>query len=47
MRDNQCASSKLGSIRYEEQIGNISREEADEARADQIERIYKRARLVR
>ena len=47
MRDNQYARSKLGAIRYEEQIGNISREEADEARAAKIERIYKRARLVR
>ena len=47
MRDNQCDRIKLVAIRYEEQIGNISREEADEARAAQIERIYKRDRLVR
>ena len=47
MRDNQCSRIKLGSIRYEEQIGNISREEADEARAAQIARIYKCAILVR
>ena len=28
MRDNQCDRIKLVAIRYEEQIGNISREEA-------------------
>lgn len=47
MRDNHSARSKLGAIRYEEQIGNISKEEAAEIKAAQIAKIYKTARLVR
>jgi hypothetical protein len=30
MRDNQIARTKLGATRYQEQIGNISKEEAEE-----------------
>jgi hypothetical protein len=47
MRENQCAKSKLGAVRYEEQIGNISKEEAEEIRAAQIAKIYRTAKLVR
>jgi hypothetical protein len=47
MRDNQIARSKLGATRYQEQIGNISKEEAEEIKATQIARIYRTARLVR
>ena len=47
MRENQCAKSKLGATRYEEQIGNITREEAEEIKAAQIAKIYRTARLVR
>jgi hypothetical protein len=47
MRENQCARSKLGATRYEEQIGNITKEEAAEIKAAQIAKIYRTARLVR
>lgn len=47
MRENQNARNKLGAVRYGEQIGNISKEEADEIRAAQIAKIYRTARLVR
>lgn len=47
MRENHAAKSKLGAVRYEEQIGNITHEEAEEIRAAQIAKIYKTARLVR
>lgn len=47
MREHQCARTKLGAIRYEEQIGNISKEEAAEIKAAQIAKIYRTARLVR
>lgn len=44
---NKCAKSKLAETRYQEQIGNISHEEAEEIRAAQIAKIYKTARIVR
>jgi hypothetical protein len=47
MRENKCARSKLGTVRYEEQIGNITHEEAEEIRAAQIAKIYRTAKLVR
>lgn len=47
MRENHAAKSKLGAVRYEEQIGNITHEEAEEIRAAQIAKIYQTARLVR
>lgn len=47
MRENHCARTKLGAVRYEEQIGNITREEAEEIRAAQIAKIYRTAKLVR
>lgn len=46
-QDNRCAKSKLGAVRYEEQMGNITHEEAEEIRAAQLARIYKTARIVR
>ena len=47
MRENHCARSKLGAVRYDEQMGNITKEEAEEIRAAQITKIYRTARLVR
>lgn len=47
MRDNHAAKTKLGAVRYDEQMGNITHEEAEEIRAAQIAKIYKTARLVR
>ncbi len=47
MRENHSARSKLGAVRYEEQIGNITHEEAEEIRAAQIAKIYRTAKLVR
>lgn len=47
MRENRAARTKLGAVRYDEQMGNISREEAEEIRAAQIAKIYKTAKLVR
>ena len=47
MRENQVARTKLGAVRYQEQIGNISKEEAEEIKASQIAKIYRTARLVR
>ena len=44
---NKAAKSKLGAVRYAEQIGDITPEEAEEQKAAQIARIYKTARLVR
>lgn len=47
MRDNHVAKTKLGAVRYDEQMGNITHEEAEEIKAAQIAKIYKTARLVR
>jgi hypothetical protein len=47
MRENRSARSKLGAVRYEEQIGNITHEEAEEIRAAQIAKIYRTVKLVR
>lgn len=47
MRENQTVKSKLGAVRYNEEIGNITHEEAEEIRAAQIAKIYNTARLVR
>lgn len=47
MRANHAAKSKLAAVRYDEQIGNITHEEAEEIRAAQIAKIYRTATLVR
>ena len=47
MREHHAAETKLGTVRYNEQIGNLSKEEAEEIKAAQIAKIYKTARLVR
>ena len=47
MRDNHAAKSKLGAVRYDEQMGNITKEDAEDIKAAQIAKIYKTARLVR
>lgn len=44
---DKCAKCKLAETNYQEQIGNITHEEAEEIRAAQIAKIYKTARLVR
>lgn len=47
MREHNCAKSKLGALRYQEQIGDITHEEAEELRMDQLSRIYGRGRTIR
>lgn len=47
MREHNCAKSKLGALRYQEQLGDITHEEAEELRMDQLSRIYGRGRTIR
>lgn len=47
MRENNSAKIRLGTLRYEGQVENITHDEAEELRVDQISRIYEKARLIK
>ena len=47
MVNKHSAKFKLETVKYNEMMGNVSKEEAEEEKATQIARIHHSARLVR